>query len=100
MALLRAQPHEFTLAALAALAVNLFTFLAIRHLSATGFKVAGCFNNALVVWAGILQRDLVTPRELQGYALSLLGFLLYSAAWRPHSPSGLPHSALLQKRGA
>ena len=85
MALVAARPWEFALAALASFLVNLSTFLAIRHVSATSFKVAGCLKNMLVVWGGILQGDVVTPRELQGYAISLAGFLLYSFARRPRA---------------
>lgn len=41
MALVRARPDLFALAAGTAFLVNLFTFLAIRHVSSTSFKVSG-----------------------------------------------------------
>ena len=39
---------------------------------------AGCLKNVLVVWGGILQGDTITPRELQGYGIALLGFAMFS----------------------
>ncbi|KAL4426658.1 hypothetical protein ABPG77_004714 [Micractinium sp. CCAP 211/92] len=82
-AVMQARPHDFLVAMAICFLVNLFCYLAIKYVSATSFKVAGCLKNVLVVWGGILQGDVVTPRELQGYAISLGGFLLFSASrWR------------------
>jgi hypothetical protein len=60
--------------------VNLFGYFTIQTTSSTTFKVAGCVKNVVVVAAGVWQGDHVTPRELQGFALSMLGFLLYTWA--------------------
>jgi hypothetical protein len=64
----------------AALAVNLSSYAAIRATSSTTFKVAGCLKNVGVVAAGLARGDAATPRQLQGFALSCAGFLLYTAA--------------------
>lgn len=80
---LQAHPWDFVLATAISFLVNLFCYLAIKYVSATSFKVAGCLKNVLVVWGGILQGDVVTPMELQGYGISLAGFVLFSASrWR------------------
>ncbi|KAL4425525.1 hypothetical protein ABPG75_009541 [Micractinium tetrahymenae] len=82
-AVLQARPHDFLVATGTSFLVNLFCYLAIKYVTATSFKVAGCLKNVMVVWGGILQGDVVTPRELQGYAISLAGFVLFSASrWR------------------
>lgn len=97
-ALLRARTGDFATAALISFLVNLFCYLAIKHVSATSFKVAGCLKNVLVVWGGILQGDIVTSRELQGYGISLAGFVLFSAA-RCRRPAGAGHSGDSSGRG-
>lgn len=82
-AVMQSRPHDFLVATAICFLVNLFCYLAIKYVSATSFKVAGCLKNVMVVWGGILQGDVVTPRELQGYAISLAGFVLFSASrWR------------------
>lgn len=65
LAMLAARRAEFGLAAVVSFLVNLLCYLAIRHVSATTFKVAGCLKNVAVVWGGILSGDVVAPRELQ-----------------------------------
>lgn len=210
-ALLRARAGDFATATLISFLVNLFCYLAIKHVSATSFKVAGadaspcclclhvavgrrwlasfaalscsmpviaqrskltsrshqsaavpcpagCLKNVLVVWGGILQGDVVSSRELQvrfcchavpprvaiveaerahdcamlvrcwlykcclrqssrrlqppwipsppdatlldlqGYAISLAGFVLFSAA-RYRRPAGAGHSGDSSGRG-
>jgi drug/metabolite transporter (DMT)-like permease len=140
-ALLRSRAGDFATATLISFLVNLFCYLAIKHVSATSFKVAGahgryrgapcwaavtvtmalstrssallvystrwlrgtlpcagCLKNVLVVWGGILQGDVVTSRELQGYGISLAGFVLFSAA-RYRRPAGAGHSGDSNGRG-
>lgn len=60
--------------------VNLFCYWAIAATSGTTFKVAGCLKNLAVVAASIAMGDHVTGRELQGYAVSMAGFALYTWA--------------------
>lgn len=86
-------PQKFAVAMLMSFLVNLLCYLAIRHVSATSFKVAGCLKNVLVVWLGILQGDLVSERELQGYGISLVGFVLFSTAKLVIHRSGMGRSA-------
>lgn len=59
------RPWDFAFATLVSFLVNLFCYLAIKYVSATSFKVAGCMKNVLVVWGGIMQGDVVTIQELQ-----------------------------------
>lgn len=66
------------MAVAASFLVNLTTLFAIQASSSTTFKVAGCLKNSLVVWAGATLGDRVTPAQVQGYLLSLLGFSLYT----------------------
>lgn len=56
---------------------NVLCYGAIQASSSVAFKLAGCLKNVGVVAAGVAMGDVVTPRELQGYALSLLGFLVF-----------------------
>jgi hypothetical protein len=65
LAIMLARPWDFAVAAVVSFLVNLFCYLAIKHVSATSFKVAGCLKNVLVVWGGILQGDVVTAKEVQ-----------------------------------
>lgn len=60
------------------MAVNLTCYWAILATSATTFKVAGCLKNVAVVGASILAGDPVTTKELQGYAVSMVGFVAYT----------------------
>ncbi|KAI3438776.1 hypothetical protein D9Q98_001193 [Chlorella vulgaris] len=80
LAIMATRPWDFAFATLVSFLVNLFCYLAIKYVSATSFKVAGCLKNVLVVWGGIMQGDVVTIQELQGYSISLAGFLLFSAS--------------------
>jgi len=41
---------------------------------------AGCFKNAVVIWLSMLQGDMVTRRQWEGFAVSTAGFLLYTWA--------------------
>jgi hypothetical protein len=43
-------------------------------------NVAGCFKNAVVIWLSMLQGDMVTRRQWEGFVVSTAGFLLYSWA--------------------
>lgn len=70
---MRERPFDFAVATLISFQVNLFCYLAIKYVSATSFKVAGCLKNVLVVWGGVLQGDVVTPQELQASVLVGMG---------------------------
>ena len=41
---------------------------------------SGCFKNAVVIWLSMLQGDMVTKRQWEGFAVSTAGFLLYTLA--------------------
>lgn len=60
--------------------VNVSSYYAIMHTSSTTFKVVGCFKNAVVIWLSMLQGDMVTRRQWEGFAVSTAGFLLYTWA--------------------
>lgn len=71
-------PFQYLLAACAGFAVNVTTYWAIEATSSLTFKVFGCVKNALVVWAGVLIGDAVSQRQLVGYAVSIIGFGMYT----------------------
>jgi hypothetical protein len=62
--------------------VNLTSYCAIQLTSSTSFKVVGSFKNAAVVWAGVAMGDVVTGRQVPGFALSIAGFVWYTAVRR------------------
>lgn len=74
------QPGLFVGAFSLGFLVNLSTFFAIRKTSGLTFKIAGCVKNAAVVWLGVLLGDRVSGKQLFGYAVSLLGFGIYTYA--------------------
>lgn len=77
--LLSTKPWAFLKAGLMSSAVNLTSFLAISTTSSLTFKVSGCLKNLGVVWYGVVTHgDVVTPRHMLGYAVSLAGFVIYS----------------------
>jgi hypothetical protein len=41
-------------------------------------QVVGCVKNTMLVWVGMLMGDHVTPEQLAGYTISVLGFALYT----------------------
>lgn len=74
------KPQLYMLAAAGGFMVNLTTFWAIKATSGLTFKVLGCAKNSLVVCAGVLLGDVISRQQLCGYAVSLVGFVLYSQA--------------------
>lgn len=80
-------PGQYLLASCAGFAVNVTTYWAIEATSSLTFKVFGCVKNALVVWAGVLMGDKVSHRQFIGYAISVIGFGMYThikARPKPH----------------
>ena len=72
-------PNEFIASAVSSFLVNLFSYNALRKTSGTTFKVAGVVRNILVVWTAVSVGDKLTRRELVGYAVSLIGFIMFIA---------------------
>mgnify|MGYP007125911843 CR=1 FL=1 len=79
-----AKPDDFKLGFL----VNLGTFLALAHASSLTLKAATCVRNAALVWIGSLLGESVMPVQVLGYAISVCGFLLYSAERAPVQGKG------------
>lgn len=75
--LMRLLPDLILVIALSFL-VNATSFYAIMYTSSTTFKVVGCFKNAAVVSVGVLQGDKTSTAQLQGFAVAIAGFLLYT----------------------
>ena len=71
-------PWLYLLASVAGFAVNVTTYWAIEATSSLTFKVFGCVKNGLVVWAGVLTGDQVSSRQLGGYTISVIGFVMYT----------------------
>lgn len=72
------RPLPFAAALLMGFAVNATTAAAIGATSSLTFKVFGCAKNAAVVLLGVAAGDQVSAPAALGYALSMLGFGLYS----------------------
>lgn len=71
-------PGHYMLATCAGFAVNVTTYWAIEATSSLTFKVFGCVKNAMVVWAGVFMGDKVSQKQLAGYAISVIGFGMYT----------------------
>lgn len=64
-------------------AVNISTYAAIKFSSSTTVKVVGCLKNTVMILFGILvQGDIVTKTQWEGFGLATSGFLLYALARR------------------
>jgi hypothetical protein len=72
----------FAVVSILSFLVNLTSYCAIQLTSSTSFKVVGSFKNAAVVWAGVAMGDVVTGRQVPGFALSIAGFVWYTAVRR------------------
>lgn len=80
-------PVRFALAAAGGFVVNLTSYWAIKATSGLTFKVLGCVKNAFVVFAGVLMGDVISGKQLVGYAVSVAGFALYTLAKSPVQPA-------------
>jgi hypothetical protein len=96
--LVKSLPH-LAMICILSFAVNVSSYLAIRYTSSTTFKVAGCVKNAATIWLGVLRGEVVTMRELQGFAVSTVGFLLYTWARQIRNKSATSSGVIdLRKR--
>ncbi|GAX82237.1 hypothetical protein CEUSTIGMA_g9665.t1 [Chlamydomonas eustigma] len=72
-------PSAFLAAFTMSFLVNLSCYFAIQYTSSLTFKVAGCVKNIGVVWYGIVaHKEHVTLVQMAGYAVSIIGFAIYS----------------------
>ena len=81
-------PVTFGVAGVLGFLVNLGTFLALAHASSLTLKAATCVRNAALVWIGSLLGESIVPVQVLGYAISVGGFLLYSAVRAPAQAKG------------
>ncbi|GBF98138.1 sugar phosphate phosphate translocator [Raphidocelis subcapitata] len=73
--------RDLAYAAALSFAVNLSSFWAIASTGSLTFKVAGCLKNLAVIWYAVaVGREHVSGGQLAGYAVSVAGFLIYTAA--------------------
>ncbi|GIL62444.1 hypothetical protein Vafri_16672 [Volvox africanus] len=78
-ALLARAPWTTIAAPMVSALVNMSCFFAINATSSLTFKVAGCVKNVAVVVYGVLAHgDAITALQVAGYAISVVGFTLYS----------------------
>mmetsp|Transcript_23309 Transcript_23309/g.59602 ORF Transcript_23309/g.59602 Transcript_23309/m.59602 type:complete len:393 (-) Transcript_23309:96-1274(-) len=78
-ALLVQHPAPFLAAFTMSFLVNLSCFFAIQYTSSLTFKVAGCVKNVAVVWYGVvMHNEVVSPLQMVGYFVSVIGFAMYS----------------------
>lgn len=78
-------PGQYLLAAAGGFIVNLTTFWAIKATSGLTFKVLGCIKNSFVVCAGVIMGDVISGQQLCGYAVSVIGFVLYTYTKSPYT---------------
>lgn len=71
-------PGQYLVASCAGFAVNITTYWAIEATSSLTFKIFGGVKNGFVVWAGVLMGDRVSQGQLAGYAVSIVGFGMYT----------------------
>ncbi|KAI8476089.1 MAG: triose-phosphate transporter family-domain-containing protein [Monoraphidium minutum] len=72
---------ELAYAAALSFLVNLTSFAAISCTGSLTFKVAGCLKNLAVIWYSVaVSHERVSPGQIAGYLVSVLGFLAYTAA--------------------
>lgn len=72
-------PKKFVAPALAAFAVNALAIVVIKRASSLTLKVLGTVKDiGLVMFGMIFRGNLVTPLQLHGYAISLVGFGAYN----------------------
>jgi drug/metabolite transporter (DMT)-like permease len=77
-------PLPFVAAVSMSFLVNLSCFLAIQASSSLTFKIAGSIKNVIViVWGVVFAGETVTPYQILGYTISLLGFGLYAQMRKP-----------------
>lgn len=74
----REKPLTFLLAIVGGFGVNLSTSFAIERTSGLTFKVWGCMKNSIIVIVGCLMGDHMGMMQASGYAISTVGFILYS----------------------
>lgn len=80
-------PGLYLLASITGFAVNVTSYWAIEATSSLTFKVFGCVKNGLVVWAGVLTGDQVSSKQLGGYTISVVGFIMYTNIKAKHGPT-------------
>eukprot|EP00884_Botryococcus_braunii_P022451 jgi/Botrbrau1/8890/Bobra.0148s0010.1 len=92
-----AEPLIFAVSAVMGFFVNLSTAWAIQTTSSLTFKVFGTVKNTVVVWVGVLMGDRLSGVQVVGYAISVLGFGLYTYAKMQPASDALVAGPVIKK---